>query len=71
MTITKSPKRITADGFIAKAGKGVGGAVKKPMLLRFTPEMFNRIDQAAKRLGITRSAFIYQSTARELERMEA
>jgi len=74
MTITKNPKRITADGFIAQAEKGAEGDTqgpKKPMLLRFSPEMFKRIDHAAKRLGITRSAFIYQATARELEKMEA
>ena len=70
MTITKSPKRPTAEGFIAKAEKANSQGPKKPMLLRFSPAMFQRIDSAAKRLGITRSAFIYQATARELEKME-
>ncbi len=34
------------------------------------PEMLARIDRAAKRLGISRSAFIVSSTAERLERME-
>jgi len=32
--------------------------------------MIDRIDQAAKRLGISRSAFIVSSAAERLERME-
>ena len=32
--------------------------------------MLIRIDRAAKRLGISRSAFIVSSTAEKLERME-
>ena len=46
-------------------------AKKKAMLVRFTPEMLERIDRAAKRLGLSRSAFVASSTAEKLERMEA
>jgi hypothetical protein len=43
---------------------------KKPIMVRVDPEMLKRIDRAAKRLGISRSAFIVSSAAERLERME-
>ncbi len=43
---------------------------KKPTMIRIDPDMLIRIDRAAKRLGISRSAFIVSSTAEKLERME-
>jgi hypothetical protein len=43
---------------------------KKPIMVRVDPEMLKRIDRAAQRLGISRSAFIMSSTAEKLERME-
>ena len=39
-------------------------------MVRFPPELLTRIDRAAKRLGLTRSAFIVSSAAERLERME-
>jgi hypothetical protein len=36
---------------------------KKPTMIRIPPDLIKRIDQGAKRLGITRSAFIVQSAA--------
>jgi hypothetical protein len=73
MTIAKSPKRSTetrAEKFIAEAGKPVrSNKILTPV--RFAPEMLERIDKAARRLGISRSAFINSSAAEKLERMEA
>jgi Ribbon-helix-helix protein, copG family len=43
---------------------------KKPIMVRIDPNILKRIDSAAKRLGISRSAFIVSSTAEKLERME-
>jgi len=43
---------------------------KKPTMIRVDPALLKRIDNAAKRLGISRSAFIVSSTAEKLERME-
>ena len=43
---------------------------KKPIMIRIAPAMLGRIDRAAKRLGISRSAFIVSSTAIRLENME-
>jgi hypothetical protein len=43
---------------------------KKPTMIRIDPDLLIRIDRAAKRLGISRSAFIVSSTAEKLERME-
>jgi predicted transcriptional regulator len=38
-------------------------------MIRIPPDLIKRIDRGAKRLGITRSAFIVQSAAEKLERM--
>jgi hypothetical protein len=39
---------------------------REPIMIRIPPELLNRIDAAAKRLGLTRSAFIVQASARAL-----
>lgn len=46
------------------------GGNKKPIMVRVDPEILVRIDRAAKRLGISRSAFIVSSAVERLERME-
>ena len=79
MAIAKNPKRSLAKrslesrttNFIAAAGTEEPEAGKKPVLLRFSPEILARIDRTAKRLGITRSAFIYMASVKELEKIEA
>lgn len=43
---------------------------KKPITLRIDPDILKRVDRAAKRLGISRSAFMVSSAAEKLERME-
>jgi predicted HicB family RNase H-like nuclease len=80
MAIAKNPLRNTpatsdrqAEAFISGAGaQPVDEAHenKKPTMIRIDPELLKRIDNAAKRLGISRSAFIVSTAARELERME-
>jgi len=80
MAIAKNPLRKTSEAterqaaaFIAKAGKPDQGASdlnRKPTMIRIPPDLLQRIDQGAKRLGISRSAFIVQSAAEKLERME-
>ena len=81
MTIAKNPKRsaVSASEEHVKAfisGAGQPAAVvepeqnKKPIMIRIDPGMIDRIDRAAKRLGISRSAFIVSSTAVRLESME-
>jgi Ribbon-helix-helix protein, copG family len=81
MAIAKNPIRNTSEAaeqqaaaFIAKAGKAESDATKeanrKPTMIRIPPALLARIDQGAKRLGISRSAFIVQSAAEKLERME-
>jgi predicted HicB family RNase H-like nuclease len=73
--LLKDSEEKKAEAFINSAGTGKGGgdeAVggKKPILVRIEPELLERITKAARRLGISRAAFIVSSTARELERME-
>jgi predicted DNA-binding protein len=39
-------------------------------MIRIPPDILKRIDTGAKRLGLSRAAFIVQSAAEKLERME-
>ncbi len=80
MAIAKNPKRNTnatdekdAEAFISGAGQqdtDTGDQNKKPIQVRIDPGILERVDRAAKRLGISRSAFIVSSAAEKLERME-
>ena len=81
MTIAKNPKRnpVMANenqvqAFISGAGQPTVAVEqeqnKKPIMIRVDPGMIDRIDRAAKRLGISRSAFIVSSAAVRLESME-
>jgi predicted HicB family RNase H-like nuclease len=81
MAIAKNPKRKRAEGreeqaqaFISKTGSAVENPEeeqnKKPIMIRVDPRMLDRIDHAAKRLGISRSAFIVSSAAIRVESME-
>jgi hypothetical protein len=77
MAIAKNPKRNLfatsdrdAEAFISGAGKPEHDANKKPTMIRIDPELLQRIDRGAKRLGISRSAFIVSSAAEKLERMD-
>lgn len=81
MAIAKLPKsnqdsdaEKQAQAFIAKSGKAAIKDEPKqnrlPKMVRIPPELLKRIDQGAERLGISRSAFIVQSAAEKLERMD-
>lgn len=81
MAIVRNPKRNHvsvseehAQAFISGAGQTAITAEqeqnKKPIMIRVDPGMLDRIDRAAKRLGISRSAFIVSSAAVRLESME-
>jgi predicted HicB family RNase H-like nuclease len=80
MAIAKNPKRnqpaVTekqAEAFISGAGQQTSDERdqnKKPIMVRIDPDILQRIDRAAKRLGISRSAFIVSSAAERLEKME-
>ncbi|MBM4257965.1 MAG: ribbon-helix-helix protein, CopG family [Deltaproteobacteria bacterium] len=82
MAIVKNPKRNIkpkaereAQAFIANAGTNqitdeLRKQNKEPIMIRIDPDLLRRIDHAAKRLGISRSAFIVSSAARQVESME-
>jgi len=81
MAIAKNPRRnrtasaeSAAEAFIAGARATAPAkereANKVPTMIRIDPDLLQRIDQGAKRLGISRSAFIVSSAAEKLERME-
>jgi hypothetical protein len=74
MAIAKKPNRQPpgsaeqrAGRFIAGADKGVERARRAPTTLRFDPELLARIDTAAKRRGISRSAWIQYTLSRVLD----
>ena len=82
MAITRKPERKPptqinddiADAFIAGAAKAVvatsdvnPGPRKSPVMLRFDRELLGRVDIAAKRRGISRSAWIQFTVSRALD----
>jgi len=79
MAIAKNPLRSAqakserqAEDFISGAGARSTQAVRenrKPTMIRIPPDLLKRIDSGARRLGISRAAFIVQSAAEKLERM--
>lgn len=73
MAIARNPKRSVdpSEQFIADAGRAPAAGRKQPIMLRVAADLILRIDAAARRLGISRSAFMVSSTAEKLERMEA
>jgi hypothetical protein len=81
MAIAKNPKRIVkndsernAQSFISGAGGKADDELprqnKEPVMIRIDPTLLRRIDHAARRLGISRSAFIVSSAAKQVESME-
>ena len=82
MAIAKNPRRnrpahveTAAESFIAGAGQGPAAEKPRdgnrvPIMIRIDPNLLERIDKGAKRLGLTRSAFIVSSAAEKLELME-
>lgn len=79
MAIARNPKSIglahsdpKAENFIAGAGKRAAeeDPARKPIQLRLRSDLLERIDRAALRRGITRTAFIVSSVTEKLETME-
>ena len=61
-----------AEDFIAGAEHTSTRREKKtPVLIRFDPNILKRIDQAAKRKGISRSAWVHFMVSRSLEQEES
>jgi predicted HicB family RNase H-like nuclease len=54
----------------AKATEAVEDATKKPVMIRFDPKVLARVDAAAKRRGISRSAWIQFTVSRALDQGE-
>jgi hypothetical protein len=82
MAITKKPNRNTqaiagrsneeaAQAFITGVAKAAEEeASKKPVLIRFDADLLKRVDAAAKRRGISRSAWIQFTVSRALDQGE-
>ena len=80
MAIAKKPSRSTthtqpadaekaAEAFIAGAG-GVpepAESRKMPVMIRFDRDLLERVDAAAKRRGISRSAWVQYTVSRALD----
>jgi hypothetical protein len=81
MTIARKPSSKqtmapegAANRFISGAGQGVSDApaddlrgTRKPVMIRFDRELLARVDKAAKRRGINRSAWISYVISTALE----
>lgn len=84
MAITKKPKsnqsassatnsERAAEAFISGAGKQaeIEESTKKvPFMVRFDAEILKRVDEAAKRRGISRSAWVQYTVSRALDQGE-
>lgn len=81
MAIAKLPTRKSegkpddraAEAFIARAGEGPDKKVdraKIPTMIRVDPQLRQRFERAAKRLGISLTAFLVSAAAEKLERMD-
>ena len=72
MVIAQNPKRKTdqkAETFIARVSARARKENKKAIMVRVEPELLERIDGCAKRLGLSRSAFLVSSAAERIENM--
>jgi len=75
MAIAKKPNRQqpattaeqVANRFIEAAAKPAARVRRAPTTLRFDPELLARIDSAARRRGISRSAWIQYTLSRVLD----
>lgn len=79
MAITRKPKSNTnaseikaekaAETFISSAGAPLSepDKHKTPIMIRFDPALLQKVDAAAKRRGISRSAWIQYVTSRALD----
>lgn len=83
MAIAKKPKQITSDieqqdddkatAFIAavsRAPEKPERQNKQPILIRFDPVLLGRVDETARRRGISRSSWIQYVVSRALEQGE-
>jgi hypothetical protein len=85
MAIAKKPKsnqnttssqdgERAAEAFISGAGKQVEPAEetarKVPFMVRFDADVLKRVDEAAKRRGVSRSAWIQFTVSRALDQGE-
>jgi predicted HicB family RNase H-like nuclease len=69
-TVIRNDERA-AEAFIANAGKTAqepeDEGRKVPVTMRYDPDILKRVDIAAKRLGISRSAYVHVALSRALE----
>ena len=85
MAITKKPKSNQSAIASQDANRAeeafISGAVKQgvaeeattkktPIMMRFDPEVLKRVDEAAKRRGVSRSAWIQFTVSRALDQGE-
>jgi hypothetical protein len=69
-TDRRAAKFIAGAGISSDSGKSEASSTKEPTMIRIPSEIRARIDQAAKRLGISRSGFLVQSAVEKMERMD-
>jgi uncharacterized protein (DUF4415 family) len=72
--ITTRDKDRAAEAFISSAGQTTAPAEetpkKVPLMVRFDADVLKRVDEAAKRRGISRSAWIQFTVSRALDQGE-
>src|SRR4051794_39330795 len=78
MAIARMPGRKTHGGgeaaaarFIQRAAEEPAEGRKRPTMIRFAPELLARVDMAARRRGVSRSAWIAFTLSKALDDEEA
>jgi hypothetical protein len=72
MTLARKPI-TTAEKFIDAAPfveRGTTRTARRPVNLKFPPELLGRLDASARKLGVTRQAMVMIAVARYLEKGE-
>jgi hypothetical protein len=62
-----APQPATA----AAAPQADGGGRRRPAMIRFAPDLLVRVDRAARRRGVSRSAWIQYTLSKALDEEEA
>jgi hypothetical protein len=72
-TMSAPPSDVQAETFILAANKATPAEEdtrKAPVMIRFDPDLLKRVDTAAKRRGISRSAWVQFTLSRALDQGE-
>ena len=60
-----------ADVAVPAAAAAAGESRRRPAMIRFAPDLLARVDRAARRRGVSRSAWVQYTLSKALDEEEA